>query len=38
MQISDGCWESSNGFFRLYTKGMKDAVENHRDELLTFLL
>lgn len=38
IQISDGCWESPNGVFRLYTKGMKDAVENHRNELLSFLL
>ena len=37
LQIADDCWQSPNGVLRLYTKGMKYAVENHQDEILTYL-
>ena len=37
IQVSDGCWQSPNGMLRLYTKGFKDAVENHREEVLDYL-
>ena len=37
IQVSDGCWQSPNGVLRLYTKGFKNAVENHRKELLDYL-
>jgi hypothetical protein len=36
--ISDDCWQSPNGTLRLYTKGMKYAIENHQDDILDFLL
>ena len=36
-QISDDCWQSPKGTLRLYTKGMKYAVENHQDNLLQYL-
>lgn len=37
LQIADDCWQSPNGVLRLYTKGMKYAVENHQDEILAYL-
>ena len=36
-QVSEGCWQSPNGVLRLYTKGFKNAVENHREEMMRFL-
>ena len=37
-QVEDGCWESPNGVLRLYTKGFKTAVVNHREGMMNFLL
>lgn len=36
-QVSEGCWQSPNGVLRLYTKGFKNAVENHREEMMRYL-
>lgn len=36
-KINDGCWQSPNGVFRLYTKGVKVAMEQHRDEIMDFM-
>ncbi len=36
-QVIDGCWESSNGVFRLYTKGFKSVVDGHQSNILSFL-
>lgn len=35
--VSDGCWESYNGVFRVCTKGFKQAVEINAEEILSFL-
>lgn len=35
--ISDGCWQSPQGSFRLYTKGLKYSVEGHGEEIVRFL-
>ena len=35
--ITEDCWQSPNGVLRLYTKGLKYAVENHQNEILQFL-
>lgn len=35
--LHDGCWESSNGTLRLYTKGMKHAVVNYQNDIMDFL-
>ncbi len=37
-QVSDGCWESPNGALLLYTKGLKYAVESHKQQIIDFLL
>lgn len=37
VHISEDCWQSPNGSLRLYTKGMKKAVENDSDAILEFL-
>ena len=36
-KINDGCWQSPNGVFRLYTKGVKVAMDQHRDEIMAFI-
>lgn len=36
-QVIDGCWESPNGVLRIYTKGFKPAVEEHKEEVMSFL-
>ena len=36
--VADGCWESPNGALRLYTKGFKNAVETHQEEMISFLM
>ena len=36
-QITDDCWQSPNGILRLYTKGLRYAVENHQNEILEYL-
>lgn len=35
--ISNDCWQSPNSSLRLYTRGMKNAVMNHADDILEFL-
>ena len=35
--VTKDCWQSLNGVLRLYTKGLKYAIENHKDEILQFL-
>ncbi len=36
-QFDEGCWESSNGALRLYTKGFKYAVDNGREDIMCYL-
>lgn len=36
-QISKGCWQSPNGILRLYTKGLKYAVETQEENVLNYL-
>ncbi len=36
-KINDGCWQSPNGVFRLYTKGVKVAMDQHREEIMAFI-
>lgn len=36
-QLSDHCWESSNGVLRIYTRGAKDAVVSEGNEFLNYL-
>lgn len=36
-QISEDCWESPSGTLRLYTKGLKKAVENQSNEIMSYL-
>lgn len=35
--LCEGCWESANGLLRLFTKGVKHAVENNRQQIMEFL-
>lgn len=36
-KVADGCWESPNGILRIYTKGFKSAVVEHKEEVMSFL-
>ena len=36
-QILDGCWQSPNGHFRLYTKGFKYSIEKYQKDIISFL-
>lgn len=36
-QIKRGCWQSPNGVLRLYTKGVKVAMEEHQEEIMNTL-
>lgn len=36
-QIVEGCWQTPNGVLRLYTKGLKNAVDNDKKGILEFL-
>lgn len=36
-QILDGCWQSPNGNFRLYTKGFKYSIEKYQKDIISFL-
>ena len=35
--LYDDCWQSPNSTLRLYTKGMKYAVENYQNDILDYL-
>ena len=36
-QVKDGCWQSPDGVFRLYTKGVKVAMDEHQEEIMNDL-
>ena len=36
-KVGDGCWESSNGVLRMYVKGMRNAVEHQKKDMMEFL-
>lgn len=37
LHISDDCWQSPNGVLRLYTKGLRYAVEKHQNDIVNFM-
>lgn len=36
-QVNEGCWQSPDGVFRLYTRGVMIAMDEHREEILNNL-